>query len=150
MPAPRLPVARALVHGFTLIELMIVVAIIAIIAAVAVPQYGDYVMRSHISEATSQLGALQVQINQFYQDNHTFANAPGCTSDTSTSKNFTFGCSGTPDANGFVLQAVGRSQMAGFTFQADQTGLKSTPAVPTGWSTPSPNTCWVLRKDGSC
>ena len=137
-------------RGFTLVELMIVVAILAIISAVAVPQYKDYVTRSHISEATTQLSALQVQLAQFYQDNHTFANAPGCASDTSTSKYFTFACSGTPDTNTFTVQAVGAAQMAGFTFQVDQNGTKSTFAVPSGWATPNPNTCWVQKKDGSC
>lgn len=51
--------------GFTLIELMIVIAIIGILAAVALPLYQDYVARSQVSEAVAQAGALKVSISEF-------------------------------------------------------------------------------------
>ena len=51
--------------GFTLIELMIVVAIIGILAAVALPLYQDYVARSQVAEGVAQAGALKVAISEY-------------------------------------------------------------------------------------
>jgi len=51
--------------GFTLIELMIVVAIIGILAAVALPLYQDYVARSQVAEGVAQAGAIKVSISEY-------------------------------------------------------------------------------------
>ena len=55
--------------GFTLIELMIVVAIIGILASIAIPQYSDYVKRGKAAEATSNLATLRIKMEQCFQDN---------------------------------------------------------------------------------
>ena len=61
--------------GFTLIELMVVCAIVAILAAIAIPAYSDYIKRSHIIEATSRLSDLRVRLEQFFLDNRTYTGA---------------------------------------------------------------------------
>ncbi len=53
-------------QGFTLIELMIVVAIIGILAAIAIPAYQDYTARAQAAEATTLLGGLKSSIAEYY------------------------------------------------------------------------------------
>ena len=55
-------------QGFTLIELMIVVAIIGILAAIAIPAYQDYTIRAQVSEGLNLSGAAKAAVTEFYQD----------------------------------------------------------------------------------
>src|SRR6266487_6663546 len=60
---------KRLQQGFTLIELMIVVAIVGILAAIAIPAYQDYVARSKVSEAMAALGACKTSVTEYIQVN---------------------------------------------------------------------------------
>ena len=133
--------------GFTLIEVMIVVAIIAILASVAVPAYTDYVLRGKIPEATSSLATKRVQMEQWFMDTRSYAGAPACNSDTSN-KYFDISCSAST-ATTYTLQAVGKGTMTGFTFTIDQSNGKATTITGvTGWTGNA--SCWVVRKGGDC
>ncbi len=68
-------VAPRRVRGFTLIEMLITVAIVAILAAVALPSYIDYVTRSKIVEATSGLSDMRVRLEQYFLDNRQYPTA---------------------------------------------------------------------------
>ncbi|HEY6356423.1 MAG TPA: type IV pilin protein, partial [Burkholderiaceae bacterium] len=121
--------------GFTLIEVMITVAIVAILSMVAMPSYRDYVTRGQIPEATSRLATKQVQMEQFFQDNRTYVSGTACTADSTSSKYFDFTCTNSGDtvtATTYTITAVGKSSMAGFSYTINQTGAKTTRAVPTG------------------
>lgn len=131
--------------GFTLIEVLVVVAIIGILAAVALPSYNDYVVRGKIPEATSALSVKRVQVEQWFMDSRAYTGAPACVNDTSN-KYFDISCS-VLTATTFTLQAVGKGQMAGFTFTVDQSNAK-TSTGPGAWGTGA--NCWLVRKGGAC
>ena len=58
--------------GFTLIELMIVIAIIGILAAIALPAYNDYTARAQVSEAVNLASGLKLQVADVYADEGAF------------------------------------------------------------------------------
>lgn len=70
--------------GFTLIELMIVVAIIGILAAVAIPAYNNYIARAQVSEAVSLTSGLKTTLGQHYANSGTFTDLTGLTTFNAT------------------------------------------------------------------
>jgi type IV pilus assembly protein PilE len=146
-------------NGFSLVELMIVVVVMGILMAIALPNYSDYVIRGKIPDATSALSTKRVQMEQYFQDNRSYVAGPACNADTTTSQHFDFSCSVAGTATNFTLQAVGKSAMAGFTYRLDESGNKSTAIAapaPTRWLATSPTApattggCWVTNTGGSC
>jgi type IV pilus assembly protein PilE len=93
--------------GFTLIELMIVVAVIAIIAAVAIPAYSDYVTRSKRADGKSGLLAFQLQQEKFRANNPTYgADASVGLPSASPDGYYTISVSGAVSATNYQLRAV--------------------------------------------
>jgi type IV pilus assembly protein PilE len=131
-------------NGFSLIELMIVVVIVAILMVVAVPSYQVYSKRGKIVESTSALSDGRVKMEQFFQDNRTYIGGPTPAATT----NFTYAVSNT-SLTAYTITATGTSTggMTNFKFSIDQNNTKQTlTGNPWGTST----TCWVVRRGGLC
>jgi type IV pilus assembly protein PilE len=152
-------------EGFSLIELMTVVAVIGILAGVALPNYNEYVKRSKVNEALSGLSQMTTQLEQYYQDNRTYVGAcaayatapPNCVAASTVaprpcpSKNFDFTCT-VLAANTYTVTAAGLAgtQMAGFSYTIAPNNVRTTALTSaTGWSGNGAN-CWVLNKGGGC
>lgn len=140
--------------GFTLIELMVTIAIIAILASVALPMYTDYVRRGKLTEATSGLAELRLRAEKYFADNRTYQNAGatdvGFTETINGSRYFTFDCA-TTAANNFTCTATGVASqgMAGFAYTVNEANVKtSTFTGLAGWA--DSTNCWVMKKGESC
>jgi type IV pilus assembly protein PilE len=143
------------IKGFTLIELMVVVAVIGILAAVAVPAYTDYVTRGKLIEGTSALSDGRVKMEQYFQDNRTYVGGP--TPLVIPNANFTYALSNLKPVTGtetYTLTATGIGGLAGFVYTIDETNTKRTTGAPAGWKTAAmpgtPATCWISKKGGGC
>ena len=152
MNAPTQPRAlRRAARGFTLIELMITVAIVAILARVALPSYFEYIKRGKMTEAFNTLSSFSLTMGQWYQDNRSYASA--CTASTMaavpTGQNFTFTCSNL-SATTYLVTATGTNSLTGFAFTIDQAGNRVTTATASGSGWPTNASCWVASKSGTC
>jgi type IV pilus assembly protein PilE len=133
--------------GFTLIELMVTVAIVGILASIAMPLYSDYVIRGKIPEATSSLSTMRVRMEQYFLDNRTYIGFP-CANNGN--HNFAITCPAAQQTSiSYVIQADGVGAMAGFTYTVNEANVQATTAAPSGWG-PVSATCWITKKGGVC
>ncbi|MDO8773433.1 MAG: type IV pilin protein [Burkholderiaceae bacterium] len=142
-------------NGFTLIELMIVLAVIGILAAVAMPSYTSYLARGKIIDAVAALADYRVKMEQYFQDNRNYGTASAsCPVVVADSKYFTYTClvgSATPTVTytataTSIAGALGRAT-GDYTYTVDQANAKSTTKFKgTSYSAGTKN-CWLIRGD---
>lgn len=130
--------------GFTLIELMIVVAILGILAAIAMPSYREYVIRGKLPQATSGLSEMRTRAEQYFADNRTYVGFP-CTLPAQASS-FGFVCDNVT-ATTYTITATGNDDVSGFIYTVDQSNTRTSSS--SHWGQSGIN-CWMLRKDGTC
>ncbi len=126
---------------------MITVAIVAILASIALPAYGDYVRRARVPPALDSLSSYATRMEQRFQDTGRYnAAAGGCGVPIPTVANFVISCR-IDNANGtaFTATATGGGSMAGYEYTINHLQARSTPEHPKGRVL----TCWSLR-GGTC
>jgi type IV pilus assembly protein PilE len=130
-------------QGFSLIEMMIVVAIIGILASIAVPGYQDYIKSGNAAEAPANLANCRVQAEQFYQDNFTYAGFACIPTDA---KFFDYAVDN-QTATTYTLRASGKSaqNMGNFEFTVNQDNAKTSKYNGTIGSS-----CWLTSSSGTC
>jgi type IV pilus assembly protein PilE len=153
----RLIATRRHRRGFTLIELMITVAILGILTAVALPMYRGYMVRGKLVAGTNALAAQRTAMEQYYQDNRTYVSTstPSGTAITSpcastvTADTFSVTCTST--ATTYLITATGSGLTSNAVYTVDEKNNMVTLKLPTVLgSVPTNNKCWIMRKGDSC
>lgn len=134
---------KPLARGFTLIEMLIALAVVGILTTIALPSYTAYLTRTRLTEAFTTLAAIQPTAEQYWSNNRTFDGLPAPAATT----NFSYAVSGA-SASAYTLTATGRNAAASFVYTINESGTRVTTGVPTGWTTSA--NCWVDRKGGLC
>lgn len=144
----------AIRRGFTLIEVMITVAIIAILASVALPAYSDYVRQGQIQEAFTNLSDFRTKMEQYYQDNRNYgATGTTCATDSGASawsgfapsgrKYFTYSCATSSSGQAYTVTATGSAGAAtGHVYTINQAGDRATTTYKDATVTAA---CWLTK-----
>jgi type IV pilus assembly protein PilE len=121
--------------GFTLVELMITVAIIGILASVAIPMYSGYMVRGKLVEAQSTLTSARVVMEQYYQDHRTYdaTSTPCAAGWPVATAYFTYGCA--PTASTYTITATstagqGLGAAGSYIYTINESNAKATVAFP--------------------
>ena len=149
-------------RGFTLLELMIVVVVVAVLAAIALPSYTDFIARGKFVEAHGQLADLRVKLEQFYQDNRNYGSTAAVCGiampPAATVRYFAYSCNwGAVATNqGYTITATGRDEegLNGILFTITESNVRAT-TVNAGTTMAnrgytSSATCWVRKKPNQC
>jgi prepilin-type N-terminal cleavage/methylation domain-containing protein len=140
--------------GFTLLELMIVVAIVAILTTIAYPNYRDYVIRGQLVDATQGLAAVRANMERYFQDNRTYlpigAFTPPCGAANVPYGRFNISCPPI-DATHFTATAVGiAAPLTGFSFSVTEADVQktvvTTPPAPASFL--GCPTAWITKTGG--
>jgi type IV pilus assembly protein PilE len=135
--------------GFTLIELMMVVAIAAIVAAFAVVSYSTYVVRSELQDAFSNLSSFRLQMEQYYQDNGSYGSS-ACGVSMAASKYFSYQCASANAGQNYTITATGNGTggvTSGYVYTITDANVQSTTGYP-GATIGLPQACWLTNPGG--
>jgi type IV pilus assembly protein PilE len=152
-------------QGFTLIEVMIVVAIVAILASVALPAYTQYIRRGQMQEAFTNMAAYRIKLEQYYQDNRNYGPAAGTACGTAAAnaltaselgpqQYFTFSCTASDVSSvknqAYTITATGKTgtNVNGYAYTLTDSGAKATTSY--AGSAVSGVSCWAVKSSSDC
>jgi type IV pilus assembly protein PilE len=130
-------------RGFTLVEVMVTVGIVAVLASIAMPSYTAYVQRSKVPPGLDALSSYFTRMEQRYQDTGNYANGTACGVALPTAANYTFSCAlATTAGQAYTATATGTGALAGYVYTITSAGARNTTSHPKGTPTTA---CWTVR-----
>jgi len=133
-------------RGFTLIELMITVAVLGVLSMIAVPSYTDYLRRGQAQEAPGALSDFRTRMEQYYQDNRKYGTAGTCGAALPAAKYFDFACETNSSDQTFLITATGKGNLVtGLAYTINELNAQGSSCSSCAWNF-SPQAVWVLRK----
>lgn len=144
-PRPGYPAVGS--HGFTLIELMVAVAVLGIMAAIAVPSYTSYMKKSRLTEAPPLLLTMSARMERTFLDTRAY----DCPDNNAQGERFTVTCRS--NANSYTLTASSRDDVGlgnradAYAFTLNNQGQRATTAFP---NTRGARACWLMDESGDC
>jgi type IV pilus assembly protein PilE len=150
---------RKVHRGFTLIEILIVVAILGILATVAYPSYTQYLVRGRVLEGTATLADQRVRLEQFYQDNRNYGTGT-CGTDAggtvrvalTATKYFTYTCALGAGGQSYTITAASVPATSGGTagdwsYTITDRNVRATTKYK---GTASTAQCWQVKQNEAC
>lgn len=143
-------------NGFSLLELMITVAIVGYLSSIAIPAYTSYIIRGKLVEASSTLADGRIKFEQYFQDNRTYVGAENATTANPAgacppaTKYFIYGC--VAAAATYTLTAASKANqglgaVGDYTYTINESNAKRTTKFA---GAANASTCWLMKAGDSC
>ena len=140
-------------RGFSLVELMVVIAIMGVLAAIVVPNYSEHIKRGKLTDAVNELAQLRLAMERAFQNTGTYAGTgtDPCAVSMPTGKYFTFTCTSASSPPTYTLTAKnigsqGLGAAESYKYTINEGGVMQTAAYA-GTTFDTPKSCWWIHQN---